>query len=365
MPTASATALACALLLAFPSVPGSPVPGPPQRPKPHRAAPAPKPAAPAPKHVPEPVRYGPHPLPEPAPAPRRTASRPAFRVFPPPPAKRPVAAAPAPAPAPSPAPLPVPAELGARLRLAEQHAAGPRAAGEAAMRLGAFHYARGEYGAAGEAFARAAARLEPARKPEALYWGGLSWLAAGSTNNARALLEEVADADVARRADARFAVAAAWEQDGRADRAYAVLQELLEQSPGECGPAALDRLAVLADRLHRPADAERARARLLATYPQSIEAAVATAALKAAPATASGGASLEAGRFASQARAKTLVSRAQRAGFAGAKVVARGAGTARTYDVVLGSYPDVAAARTAQARAAKQLGVAARVAGAR
>jgi hypothetical protein len=124
-------------------------------------------------------------------------------------------------------------------------------------------------------------------------------------------------------------------------------------------------MATLADRLHRPSDAEHARTQLLATYPQSMEAAVASAALKSAPTAPAGATALEAGRFASQARAKSLAARAQRAGFGGAKVVERGAGPARTYTVVLGSYSDVTAARTAQAKAAKQLGLTARVAGAR
>ena len=63
--------------------------------------------------------------------------------------------------------------------------------GEAALLLGQLHYARGEYRQAADAFARAAARLQPARKPEARYWAGLSWIALKDPQQARASLEEV------------------------------------------------------------------------------------------------------------------------------------------------------------------------------
>src|SRR5205823_4954281 len=76
--------------------------------------------------------------------------------------------------------------LAARLRRDERIAIGPRAAGEAALELGRLHYARGEYRAAAEAFARAAARLDPAHKDEPLYWEGLAWLGLGNPAAARA-----------------------------------------------------------------------------------------------------------------------------------------------------------------------------------
>src|SRR2546428_673836 len=67
--------------------------------------------------------------------------------------------------------------LAIRLQQREATAARPRVAGEAALRLGRLFYARGEYRPAADAFSRAAARLDPGRKSEALYWTGLSWLA--------------------------------------------------------------------------------------------------------------------------------------------------------------------------------------------
>jgi hypothetical protein len=99
----------------------------------------------------------------------------------------------------------------------------------------------------------------------------------------------------------------------------------------------------------------------------SLEAAAVAAALQATAAAppASGPVALEAARFASPGRARALVARALRAGFPEAKVAARGDGAARTYAVVLGHYPDAALARKAQARAARELGISARLTGER
>jgi len=95
-----------------------------------------------------------------------------------------------------------------------------------------------------------------------------------------------------------------------------------------------------------------------------MEAAMASAALKnAAAPTAGGSIALEAGRFASSSRAKALATRATRAGFAGARVIERGSGAAKSYVVVLGNWADRDAAREAQARAAKELGLSARMTG--
>jgi tetratricopeptide (TPR) repeat protein len=257
--------------------------------------------------------------------------------------------------------------LALRLARAESAASGARAAGEAALLLGRLHYARGEYRNAADAFARAAARLDPARKSEALYWAGMSWLGQGSPGVARAQFEEVAASDSRRRADALLGIASAWERESRPDKAIAALDQLLAGDPGEAGPAALARMAALADRLHRPADAARARARLLAAYPASMEAAMADAAISdaAAAVSPSGAVALEVGRFASASRAKSLAARATRAGFPDAKVVGRGGEASRVYAVLLGSYPDRAAARKAQAVAARQLGLNARLTGER
>ena len=257
--------------------------------------------------------------------------------------------------------------LALRLQQAERTAARPRDAGEAALLLGRLFYARGEYRPATDAFARAAARLDPARKSEALYWGGLSWLGLHQPNPARAALEEVAAGGSSRRAEAQLGIAMAWEQAGRPDRAYETLQLLLASNPGEAAPGALEHLAVLADRFHRPDEAVRARARLLASYPSSMEAAMASAALvePAAPAPASGPIALEVGRFAGPTRARALAARAVRAGFTNARVITHGDGAASSYAVLLGSFQGKAAARAAQARVARELGLSARLTGVR
>src|SRR6266436_7212957 len=103
----------------------------------------------------------------------------------------------------------------------------PRAVAEArAPRFGADdfdagqrHYARGEYRQAADAFGRAAARLEPARKPEARYWSGLSWLGAGDAVQARSAFEDVIAAGSPRRAFAELGMAQSWELAGQGDRA--------------------------------------------------------------------------------------------------------------------------------------------------
>jgi len=88
---------------------------------------------------------------------------------------------------------------------------GPAEIAEVSLLLGRLHYARGEYALAADAFARAAARLEPARKHEARYWAGLSWIALGRPAQARALLEEVAGSGSPRVPEARLGAAQAWE----------------------------------------------------------------------------------------------------------------------------------------------------------
>jgi len=258
-----------------------------------------------------------------------------------------------------------PDSLASRLRRDELAATRPRDAGAAALLLGRLDYARGEYRSAADAFARAAARLDPARKSEALYWAGLSWLGLHSPNAARAALEEVVASGSPRGDEAQLAIAVAWEQDDRPEKAYGVLERLLERSPGEATPAALERLAALADRFHRPAEAARARERLLSSYPTSMEAAMTAAALAGPTSAVPPGApiGLEVGRFAGPARARALAARAARAGFPDARVLVRGEGAATSYTVLLGTYPDAAAARDAEAVAARELGLSPRLTG--
>jgi tetratricopeptide (TPR) repeat protein len=239
----------------------------------------------------------------------------------------------------------------------------PDQGGDAAMLLGQVHFARGEYRLAADAFARAAARLDPTRKPEARYWVGLSWLGLGDPNQARAALEEVADSDSPRRALARLGVAEAWELAGRPERARQILEALLAGDPGEAGPPALARLAALADAAHQPELARTTRERLMRDYPASDEAAGARLAPAAAPAALAGGWTVEIGAFSDAARARSLAEAARKSGFAQASVVDRGVGTVLVHVVVLGRYDKSVEARREAERAATTLGVNFRVIG--
>jgi tetratricopeptide (TPR) repeat protein len=163
--------------------------------------------------------------------------------------------------------------LAAPLRALEQRLGRSQEAGEVALELGGFHFARGEYRQAAETLARAAARLEPSRKPEARYWQGLSQLALQQSTEARVTLEEVARTSQALRPAAMLGISWAWEQAGRPDRALDTLEDLVDGKPGESGPAALERIATLASGLGRSDLVRRATARLVREYPGSVEAA--------------------------------------------------------------------------------------------
>jgi hypothetical protein len=184
----------------------------------------------------------------------------------------------------------VPADsLPRALRNIETSSDRPRERAEAALMLGRLYYARGEYRGAADAFSRAAARLEPERKTDALYWAGMSWLAVRAPNAARSALEVVAASHSPFQPQARLAIARAWDLSSQPDRAFEVLEELLADTPAEAEPAALELYAAMADKLHRPAVAERARARLQSAYPLSMEAAAVGAEPQAATRTANAG----------------------------------------------------------------------------
>jgi tetratricopeptide (TPR) repeat protein len=253
------------------------------------------------------------------------------------------------------------------LRRIEAEGSRPQQAGEAALLLGRLHYARGEYHAAAAAFTRAAARLDPSRRGEARYWTGVCWLALRSPSAARATFEEVAASGSPRRNDARFGLALAWEMADRPDRAYDTLEQLLAGNPGEVGAAALDHFAALADRLHRTLVARRARARLIAQYPGSLEAASAAAArgLEPPQEAVPGAFAIEVGTYSSAARARALAARATRSGFPEARVITRGEGTARAFSVRLGAFASEVEARQAGDQAARGLGVSYRLVSAR
>jgi tetratricopeptide (TPR) repeat protein len=244
------------------------------------------------------------------------------------------------------------------LRSLETASVRPAVAAEASLVLGHLYFARAEYRAAADAFSRAAARAEPAAKPEARYWAGLAWLALGQPVQARAALDEVVRAGGPRRADALLGTAQAWDLSDHPDRAFAALAELLEGDSGEVGPAALERYAALAERMGRPEQARRARERLLQGYPRSIEAAASRLAIAAQ--TAEPGRDVVAvviGTFIDPARARSLASAAKRAGFPDAQVVSRGRGLSATHEVRLGTYARRGEATKAGEQAERALGV--------
>jgi tetratricopeptide (TPR) repeat protein len=231
--------------------------------------------------------------------------------------------------------------------------------GEAAWLLGQLHFARGEYRQAADAFGRAGARLDPERKPAARYWAGLSWLALKQPEQARAALEEAAQSGGSLRPAALLGVALAWEMSDRPEPALQAVTEALERSPGEAGPAALERQVALAERLSRPDLARRARERLRRDYPRSIEAARVALPAPAPPAAPAPGGTVmvQIGAFADPARARSLMESAQRGGFAGAQVIVRGDGDTRLHIVTLGVFGTREEARRAGDRAAAELGV--------
>jgi tetratricopeptide (TPR) repeat protein len=228
---------------------------------------------------------------------------------------------------------------------------------EAALELGRLHYARGEYLPAAQAFQRASVRLPPQRRLEARYWGGLATLALRQPEEARILLDEVATSAAPRAPEARLALALAWEQEGRPDHAYAELERLLARAPGEAGAPALERFALLADRLHRPDAAARARDRLAREYPRSLEAARVLAPAPAQRPAPEGSFVVEIGVFSNPARARALVNTAQRAGFARAAMSSRGTGAGRVYVVRTGRYATSEDARAAGESVKQKLGL--------
>lgn len=252
-----------------------------------------------------------------------------------------------------------PDSLAAPLRAFERERGRGTETAQAAFLLGQLQYARGEYRQAAEAFTRAAARLDPARRGEARYWAGLSWLGVRDGEQARAVLEQVVSSDPARRADAQLALAFAWRMLDRPEQALAVLTDLLAHDPGEAAPAALECTIELETRLGHEAAANDARDRLLRRYPASFEAGAAAAippVVARAPAVG-GATAVLIGSFTDPDRASALATAARRAGFPSAQVTVRGTGTARTHSVRLGLFRSPEEARRAGQRAADSLGV--------
>ena len=232
----------------------------------------------------------------------------------------------------------------------------PTSAGEVAMTLGRYRFARGEYREAVAAFARGAARLEPNRKPEARYWMGLSWLGLGDPSQARAALEDVARSSPELHVPTTLALAQAWELARRPERALELLAPLADAPLGESGPAVLERLAALDERFGRALPGRRARARLLEEYPRSTEAAAARLALATVEQPGLGAVAVVIGSFVDASRARSLASEARRAGFPHAEVMERGS-PATLRIVRLGVYANTRQARAAGDQAARALGV--------
>jgi len=156
-----------------------------------------------------------------------------------------------------------------RYELQRRHGA---AAAEAALMLGHLHLIRGEYRLAADAFTRAAAGFEPARKDEALYWGGVAWLGVPDRGRARALLDQVVFDNGARRDEATLGIALSLLDDNHPERALKFLGRLTGKHTGECTAEALGATAAAAERTHDPALAKRARERLAREYPLSLAA---------------------------------------------------------------------------------------------
>jgi tetratricopeptide (TPR) repeat protein len=258
-------------------------------------------------------------------------------------------------------------------------------AGQASLLLGQLHHVRGEYRQAADAFMRAAARLDPPRKPEAHYWAGLAWLGSGDVSQARAALEAAARPGSPRRSEALFALATVWERTGRPERAMEVLATLLDENPGPMAAAALERVTALAPALHRDDEAARARVRLAREYPRSIEAlrfaaastpvkpsqspvragagrlpAVGTAPSTRTPApsvAARGPWMLQIGAFSDLGRARALADAAHRAGYDPVRVQSLGDPAANLYVVRVGLFSTAEAANNAGAHAGHMLGV--------
>ncbi len=226
----------------------------------------------------------------------------------------------------------------------------------ALLLLGRYEYARGEYRPAAAAFARAGARLEPAKKPEARYWAGLSWFALGDLERARGALEEVARAGGERASDAQLALAQVWEAGGRSDKALEALNALLAGDPGEAGATALAMTFEIATAQHREPEAERAAGRLLRDYPRSLEAARFGQRVVTPPST-QGHIAVRLGAFSEEARARALAAAARRAGFAEVRVIPPSGAGAPLYIVRLGPYADPDQAQQQAERIAERLGI--------
>jgi tetratricopeptide (TPR) repeat protein len=236
----------------------------------------------------------------------------------------------------------------------------PPATPQDELELGQRHYVRGEYRQAAENFALAAARLQPALKPRARYWAGLSWLGAGETIQARAAFEDVIESGAPEVPLAQLGIALCWEAEHRPDRAEETLARMVLSDMGEAGPAALAHLAALA---HARGDADRERRahdRLVREYPASMEAAEARIEVAETPA-AEHPVWVQIGAFGDPEHARALVDAARRAGLGEASIRAPGAEGSGLHLVMLGPYRSEDEARRGAAQASERLRISARI----
>jgi tetratricopeptide (TPR) repeat protein len=235
-------------------------------------------------------------------------------------------------------------------------------AGEAALRLGELHYARGEYSQARQAFARAQTHLGEPSRSRARLAEARSWLALGQPSRARETVADLATGEGAVADEAALLVAQSHEREGALVRALGLYERLLNPPRPGANPIALGRAAELYRRLGRPERSRQVEQLLLEHYPESMEAVTARMRQSGMPVPSDAsekrdGLIVQIGSFTDAGRARTLASRARQAGFTRAEVVSRGTGAAATHAVQLGIFDTREEAVEAGRRSERLLGV--------
>ena len=100
----------------------------------------------------------------------------------------------------------------------------------------------------------------------------LAWLGVPDAHRARGSLEVVQRGGGPRRDPAALGIAETWMLENRPENAIRILSRLVARRSGEVTPAALGRLAAVAQRLRAPEVARIANERLRRDYPRSFEA---------------------------------------------------------------------------------------------
>ncbi|NOT34097.1 MAG: hypothetical protein HOP12_08000, partial [Candidatus Eisenbacteria bacterium] len=203
---------------------------------------------------------------------------------------------------------------------------------------------------------------DPARKTEARYWAGLSWLASGDATRAASILEEVGRQPSPWRGPALAALGSAWEISKHPERARQAFMAALEAPRASTAAFAAERAAAYEKDAGRTRASSKLREQVVRDFPRSVEATSAREAL-AAPAASHpapqerGRFAIEIGTFNNPARARSLVAAAKAAGFRDARVVTKGEGVGALHHVWLGSFLDSKRAESAGDAAGQALGV--------